>query len=281
MSCRCPRDALWGAQTQRAVENFPISGYRMPRAFIRAVALIKQAAAAANARLGLLDTETADAHLPRAAEAVAGGAHDAEFPIDVFQTGSGTSTNMNANEVIAHLASRDGARVHPNDHVNMGQSSNDVIPTAIHVSAALMLREQLLPALAHLARVIHAKESELDGIVKTGRTHLMDAMPLTLAQELSGWRTQIENGSERLRGCEPRLLALAQGGTAVGTGINAHAEFGQRFCEELSAPDGHCVSTESQLLRIAVGAGCGRRAVGTAQGDCRQSDRRSPTICAG
>jgi len=228
-----PAQALWGAQTQRAVDNFPISGYRMPRAFIRAVALIKQAAAAANARLGLLDSETAT-RISHAAEAVASGAHDAEFPIDVFQTGSGTSSNMNANEVIAHLASRDGTRVHPNDHVNMGQSSNDVIPTAIHVSAALMLREQLLPALSHLARVIHAKETELDGIVKTGRTHLMDAMPLTLTQELSGWRTQIENGSERLRGCEPRLLALAQGGTAVGTGINAHAEFGQRFCEEIS-----------------------------------------------
>ncbi len=228
-----PVHALWGAQTQRAVENFPISGYRMPRAFIRALALIKQAAAAANALLGQLDSETAN-RIARAAEAVASGAHDAEFPIDVFQTGSGTSTNMNANEVIAYLASREGTRVHPNDHVNMGQSSNDVIPTAIHVSAALMLREQLLPALAHLARVIRTKETEVEGIVKTGRTHLMDAMPLTLTQELSGWRTQIENGSERLRGCEPRLLALAQGGTAVGTGINAHAEFGQSFCEELA-----------------------------------------------
>ncbi len=227
-----PAQALWGAQTQRAVENFPISGYRLPRAFIRALALIKQAAAATNLRLGLLDAELA-ARIGRAAEAVVGGAHDAEFPIDVFQTGSGTSSNMNANEVIAHLASRSGGAIHPNDHVNMGQSSNDVIPTAIHVSAALLLREQLHPALMHLALVIGAKEKEVEGIVKTGRTHLMDAMPLTLAQELSGWRTQIENDIERLRSCEPRLLALAQGGTAVGTGINAHMEFGRRFCEEL------------------------------------------------
>jgi fumarate hydratase, class II len=228
-----PANALWGAQTQRAVENFPISGYRLPRGFIRALALIKQAAAAANARLGLLDAEVAT-RIARTAEQVAGGAHDAEFPIDVFQTGSGTSTNMNANEVIAHLAARTGGAVHANDHVNMGQSSNDVIPTAIHVSAALMLHEQLQPALEHLARVIRAKETEVEGIVKTGRTHLMDAMPLTLAQELSGWRTQIENGIERLRSCEPRLLSLAQGGTAVGTGINAHPEFGRRFCEELT-----------------------------------------------
>ncbi|HEX4024615.1 MAG TPA: class II fumarate hydratase [Steroidobacteraceae bacterium] len=227
-----PADALWGAQTQRAAQNFPISGYRLPRAFIRAVALIKQAAAAANARLGLLDEPTA-ALIAAAAAQVAGGTYDAQFPIDVFQTGSGTSTNMNANEVIARLASQDGAKVHPNDHVNMGQSSNDVIPTAIHVSAALMLREQLLPALSQLAGAIRTKESEVGGIVKTGRTHLMDAMPVTLAQELSGWRTQIENGAARLTACEPRLLCLAQGGTAVGTGVNAHPDFGATFCEEL------------------------------------------------
>jgi len=227
-----PADALWGAQTQRAAQNFPVSGYRMPRAFIRALALIKQAAAAANARLGLLDTELAVA-IAGAATQVAAGEHDAHFPLDVFQTGSGTSTNMNANEVIAHLAGRSGARVHPNDHVNMGQSSNDVIPTAIHVSAALLLSEQLIPALEHLVRTLQNKERELDGIVKTGRTHLMDAMPLTFAQELSGWRTQIGNGVARLRACEPRLLCLAQGGTAVGTGINAHADFGAQVCEEL------------------------------------------------
>jgi fumarate hydratase class II len=232
-----PADALWGAQTQRAAQNFPISGYRMPRAFIRAVALIKQAAAAANARLGLLDTQIAVA-IAGATTRIADGEYDAHFPLDVFQTGSGTSTNMNANEVIAHLASRDGRQVHPNDHVNMSQSSNDVIPTAIHVSAALLLREQLLPALHHLVRTLQTKEVELDGIVKTGRTHLMDAMPLTFAQELSGWRTQIENGAARLSGCEPRLLCLAQGGTAVGTGINAHADFGAQFCEELRSLTG-------------------------------------------
>jgi len=227
-----PADALWGAQTQRAAQNFPISGYRLPRAFIRAIALIKQAAAGANASLGLLDQARAAA-IDAAAAQVAGGAHDAQFPLDVFQTGSGTSTNMNANEVIAHLASRPGGSIHPNDHVNMGQSSNDVIPTAIHVSAVLMLREQLLPALAQLADAIRTKEAQVAGIVKTGRTHLMDAMPVTLAQELSGWRTQIENGAARLRACEPRLLCLAQGGTAVGTGINAHADFGATFCRQL------------------------------------------------
>jgi fumarate hydratase class II len=229
---RVPADALWGAQTQRAVENFPISGLRLPRGFIRALALIKQAAAAANARLGLLDRRIAGA-IEAAAAAVASGAHDAGFPIDVFQTGSGTSSNMNANEVIAHLAGKAGVAVHANDHVNMSQSSNDVIPTAIHVSAMLLLHEQLSPALAHLARAIGAKERELEGIVTTGRTHLMDAMPVTLTQELSGWRTQIENGAARLAATEPRLLCLAQGGTAVGTGINAPAEFAGAFCAEL------------------------------------------------
>jgi len=229
---KVPADALWGAQTQRAVENFPISGLRLPRGFIRALALIKQSAAAANARLGLLEPRLASA-IESAAAAVASGAHDDQFPIDVFQTGSGTSSNMNANEVIAHLATRPGAPVHANDHVNMCQSSNDSIPTAIHVSAVLLLREQLLPALTHLAVVIGAKEIELAGIVTTGRTHLMDAMPVTLAQELSGWRTQIENGAARLRATEPRLLCLAQGGTAVGTGINAHPDFSNVFCGEL------------------------------------------------
>jgi fumarate hydratase class II len=234
---RVPAAALWGAQTQRAVNNFPISGRRLPRAFIRAVALIKQAAAAANERLGLLEPSLSRA-IASAAAAVAGGEHDAQFPIDVFQTGSGTSTNMNANEVIAHLAVRAGVAVHPNDHVNMGQSSNDVIPTAIHVSAALLLRELLLPALEHLATVLADKERECAGIVKTGRTHLMDAMPVTLAQELSGWRTQIELGVARLRAVEPRLLRLAQGGTAVGTGINAHPDFGAAFCRELTTLTG-------------------------------------------
>ena len=231
---KVPADALWGAQTQRAVQNFPISGLTLPRAFIRALALIKQAAALVNARLGLLEGKRAAAIATAAAEVAAGG-HDRHFPIDVFQTGSGTSTNMNANEVIAALATRAlGTAVHPNDDVNMGQSSNDAIPTAIHVSAALAVHEELLPALEHLRQVLRAKEAEVAGIVKTGRTHLMDAMPVTLAQEISGWRVQIENGIERVRAVQPRLLALAQGGTAVGTGINAHPQFGAEVCAELA-----------------------------------------------
>jgi fumarate hydratase class II len=235
---KVPAEALWGAQTQRAVENFPISGLTMPREFIAALGLVKQAAARANRALQLLDARTAQAVDAAAAE-VAAGRHDRHFPLDVFQTGSGTSSNMNANEVIAALASRRlGTAVHPNDHVNMGQSSNDVIPTAIHVSAALGVRRELAPALEHLRDVLATKEREVAGIVKTGRTHLMDAMPVTLAQELSGWRTQIENDLARLQSVEPRLLALAQGGTAVGTGINAHPDFGARFAEELAALTG-------------------------------------------
>jgi fumarate hydratase, class II len=235
---KVPTEALWGAQTQRAIQNFPISGASMPREFISALALVKQAAARANGGLKLLEAPVAQA-IDAAAAEVAAGKHNAHFPLDVFQTGSGTSTNMNANEVIAALASRRlGRAVHPNDHVNMGQSSNDSIPTAIHVSAALALRRALLPALEHLREVLEAKEREIGGIVTTGRTHLMDAMPVTLGQELSGWRTQIENGMARLRSVEPRLLALAQGGTAVGTGINTHPDFGRRFCEELAALTG-------------------------------------------
>ena len=233
-----PAEALWGAQTQRAVENFPVSGRRMPRAFIRALGLIKQAAARANAELGLLAEPLARAIGECAAE-VAEGRHDAEFPIDVFQTGSGTSTNMNANEVIAHLAARRlGREVHPNDHINLGQSSNDVIPTAIHVSAALLVRGELMPALDHACGVLEAKAREVGTFVKTGRTHLMDAMPVSLGQELSAWRAQLENGRARLEAVEPRLLALAQGGTAVGTGINAHPDFARVFCGALAASTG-------------------------------------------
>ncbi|MDB6088579.1 MAG: fumarase [Gammaproteobacteria bacterium] len=233
-----PADALWGAQTQRAVQNFPISGLTMPRAFIGALGLVKQAAARANTALELLDEDIARA-IDAAAADVETGQYDSQFPIDVFQTGSGTSTNMNANEVIASLATRRlGRAVHPNDHVNMGQSSNDVIPTTIHVSAALAVRRELVPALEHLRDALRVKEREVGSIVKTGRTHLMDAMPVTLGQELSGWRTQIESGLERLACVEPRLLALAQGGTAVGTGINAHEKFGARFCEALAGLTG-------------------------------------------
>jgi len=235
---RVPADALWGAQTQRAVENFPISGRPLPRAFVRAVGLVKWAAAGANHELGLLEDTLADA-IRAAADEVAEGAHYEQFPVDVFQTGSGTSTNMNANEVIATLATRRAGRpVHPNDHVNMGQSSNDVIPTAIHVSAALELEAALLPALEHLAQVIEAKAVECHEVVKTGRTHLMDAMPVRMSQELGGWASQVRAGLDRVRGTRSRLRRLAQGGTAVGTGINAHEAFGERFAAQLAQRTG-------------------------------------------
>ncbi len=233
-----PETAYWGAQTQRAVNNFPISGLAMPRAFIRALGLIKWAAAGANSELGLMASGTAVA-IQAAANEVAAGNHDAQFPIDVFQTGSGTSSNMNANEVIAHLAAENlGANVHPNDDVNMGQSSNDVIPTAVHVSAAIALAEELLPALAHLEETLQAKATETAEVVKTGRTHLMDAMPVSLAQEIGGWRSQILHAIERLQDVLPRLCQLAQGGTAVGTGINAHPKFGAKVAVLLSETSG-------------------------------------------
>jgi fumarate hydratase class II len=229
-----PADALWGAQTQRAVDNFPISGLTMPRSFIRALGLVKWAAAGANSELGLLTGPRAAA-IQKAAAAVADGEHDAHFPVDVFQTGSGTSSNMNANEVISRLARQYGVDdIHPNDDVNMGQSSNDVIPTAIHVSAALDVTEKLLPALEHLAEVLGDKAKENADVVKTGRTHLMDAMPVTLGQELDAWKTQVEHGAERIRAVMPRLCALAQGGTAVGSGINAHPKFGSKVATLLA-----------------------------------------------
>jgi len=229
-----PADALWGAQTQRAIQNFPTSGLRMPRAFIRALALIKHAAAGANAELGDLPPPVAKA-IQQASLEAATGRYDNQFPVDVFQTGSGTSSNMNANEVIATLATRIlGAAVHPNDQVNMSQSSNDVVPTAIHVSAALVLGEHLLPALHSLREVLAARCAEFADVVKTGRTHLMDAMPITLAQELSAWVSQIAAAESRLSSVTPRLYALAQGGTAVGTGINARPKFGAVFARHLA-----------------------------------------------
>lgn len=234
---KVPEQALWGAQTQRAVDNFPISGLTMPRAFIRALGLIKWAAAGANGELGLLPTAKARA-IQLAAMEVVSGDHDRHFPVDVFQTGSGTSSNMNANEVIARLASQHCTVVHPNDDVNMGQSSNDVIPTAIHVSAALVVTEELLPALMYLQEVLEAKAHETDGIVKTGRTHLMDAMPVRMGQELSGWASQISHARARLSECLPRVCRLAQGGTAVGTGINAHPKFGAKVAVLLSEQTG-------------------------------------------
>ena len=229
-----PADALWGAQTQRAMQNFPISGLLMPRPFIAALGLVKWAAAGANAELGLLTARKAMS-IQEAALEVAAGDHDRHFPVDVFQTGSGTSSNMNANEVIAMLATKKhGNQIHPNDHVNMSQSSNDVIPTCVHVSAAMTIQGALLPALNYLSSVLDNKARETDGIVKTGRTHLMDAMPITLGQELDGWRSQIEHAGERLQDTMQRLTGLAQGGTAVGTGINAHPEFGVKVATLLS-----------------------------------------------
>ncbi len=229
-----PAAALWGAQTQRAIQNFPPSGLRMPRAFIRALGLIKRAAAGANAQLGDMAPDLAAA-IQSAALDVALGKFDDQFPVDVFQTGSGTSSNMNANEVIATLAGRRlGRPVHPNDHVNMSQSSNDVVPTAIHVGAALLLKENLLEALRRLSALLERRVRDFRGVVKTGRTHLMDALPITLAQELGGWQAQIDKDSARLNATMPRLLALAQGGTAVGTGINARPEFAALFARQLA-----------------------------------------------
>ncbi len=223
-----PEDALWAAQTQRAVDNFPISGIAMPRQFIAALGLVKWAAAGANSELGLMTPDKAAA-IQKVAMAVAEGEYDRHFPIDVFQTGSGTSSNMNANEVIARLATEElGSEVHPNDDVNMSQSSNDVIPTCVHVSSALLIHEKLLPALAHLSKTLHQKADATRDIVKTGRTHLMDAMPITVGQELDGWRSQIDHAIDRLNETMKRLTGLAQGGTAVGTGVNAHPKFGEK-----------------------------------------------------
>ena len=233
-----PAAALWGAQTQRAVNNFRISGTVMPAPFITALARVKWAAAGANAELGLMPSARAMA-IQQAAQQIIDGDHLDAFPVDVFQTGSGTSTNMNANEVIARLASDiAGAPVHPNDDVNMGQSSNDVIPTAIHVSAALGVRQRLLPALRHLADVLEEKAASVESVVKTGRTHLMDAMPVRMSQELGAWRQQVLSGASRVESTMPRLTQLAQGGTAVGSGINAHPRFGSKVATLLSEQTG-------------------------------------------
>jgi fumarate hydratase, class II len=230
---KVPADALWGAQTQRAVENFPVSGLTVPREFIRALGLVKSAAAEANAKLGHMPKVQAAA-IRKAAEKVIAGEVDDQFPIDIFQTGSGTSSNMNANEVIAHIAHRDSGRmVHPNDDVNYGQSSNDVIPTAIHVSATLTASEQLLPALKHLKKAIDKRARQLAKVAKTGRTHLMDAMPVTFGQELSGWSAQVASAIERIEDALKRMRRLPLGGSAVGTGINADPKIGPAVAAEL------------------------------------------------
>jgi fumarate hydratase class II len=230
---RVPTDALYRAQTQRAVENFPISGTRLERSHIEALARIKKAAALANAELGVLDANLAAA-IVAAADEVAAGLHDRDFPIDVFQTGSGTSSNMNANEVIATLATaRLGREVHPNDHVNASQSSNDVFPTSVHVAATAGVVHDLIPALEHLAGTLAAKSTEFADVVKSGRTHLMDATPVTLGQEFGGYAAAIRYGIERLQTALPRAAEVPLGGTAVGTGINTPAGFPQRVIELL------------------------------------------------
>jgi len=231
---RVPGEALWGAQTQRALQNFPISGQPIPRGLIRSLGLIKAAAAEVNVGLALLPKGVAKA-IRSAALQVAAGEYDAHFPIDIYQTGSGTSSNMNANEVISNLASASGkVRVHANDHVNLGQSSNDVIPTAIRVSAQLAVVEELLPALKHLRQTIDRRGRSLAKVVKTGRTHLMDAMPLTFQQEFSAWSAQLKSAEDRLQDSLKRLRRLPLGGTAIGTGINADPRFGARVARALS-----------------------------------------------
>ncbi|MEV7072637.1 class II fumarate hydratase [Streptomyces sp. NPDC093990] len=269
---RVPADAKWRAQTQRAVENFPISGQRIERAHIEALARIKGAAAKVNARLNVLDKDIAEA-IQEAAEEVAEGKWDAHFPIDVFQTGSGTSSNMNTNEVIATLASErlgDGRDVHPNDHVNASQSSNDVFPSSIHIAATAAVTRDLVPALQHLADALTRKSEEFADVVKSGRTHLMDATPVTLGQEFGGYAAQVRYGIERLEASLPRLAELPLGGTAVGTGINTPPGFSAAVIEEVArttglplteardhfeaqgARDG-IVETSGQLRTIAVG----------------------------
>jgi len=230
-----PADAMYGASTARAVENFPVSGLRFPREFIRALAQIKLAAATVNQDLGRLKKSRAQL-IRKAAQEVADGDWDSQFVLDIFQTGSGTSTNMNANEVIAHRCAQINAneQIHPNDDVNMGQSSNDVIPTAMHLAATDLLVNALIPAVRHLHAVLETKAAETDDAVKIGRTHLMDATPVTLGQEISGWARQVELGIKRLESVLPRITELAQGGTAVGTGLNTHPEFGRRMATELS-----------------------------------------------
>ncbi|MEF1226053.1 class II fumarate hydratase [Vibrio fortis] len=231
---KVPANALYQAQTQRAADNFSFSSHTMPASFIQALAFIKQAAANTNAQLGHLEGDIAHAIID-ASQEIIDGQHLEQFPVDVYQTGSGTSSNMNANEVIATLASRAlQGDVSPNDHVNMGQSSNDVVPTAIQVSVALTVEKQLLPALAHLSDVLATKQMQVADVVKTGRTHLMDAMPITLSQELGGWKFQIDHAKQGIESSLEAVKALAQGGTAVGTGINADPRFADAFAHNLS-----------------------------------------------
>ena len=243
-----PQDALYQAQTQRAINNFPISGLTMPSAFIQALAYIKQAAARTNLDLKLIDNKTAHAIIDSCQLIIDGKYHD-QFPIDIFQTGSGTSSNMNANEVIATLASQQlGSTISPNDDVNRGQSSNDAIPTAIQVSVSLTCHHQLLPALQHLEQVLADKSQQLNDCIKTGRTHLMDAMPITFGQELSGWQSQIEHARRGIELSLDNVSALAQGGTAVGTGINTHPHFAAIFTKNIAIATALPFTTSSNFF---------------------------------
>ena len=238
---KVPENAKYGAQTQRAHDNFPISGIRFTRAFIKALGIIKKNAAQVNFELGLLDQEISKA-IQGAAQEIIDGKHDTEFVVDIFQTGSGTSSNMNANEVVARLANESFPNlktpVHPNDHVNFGQSSNDVIPTAIRISTVIELKEKFIPALKHLALTFDQKGSEYKHVVKTGRTHLMDAMPITIAQQFGGYARQLRLGIDRIQDAMVRLSELPQGGTAVGTGINTHTDFASEFAKNVSKQTG-------------------------------------------
>jgi fumarate hydratase class II len=245
---KVPQNAKFGAQTQRAADNFPISGIGFNRAFIQALGIIKKSAAKANAGLNLLDTEVSLA-IQQACDQVIDGSLDDQFVIDIFQTGSGTSSNMNTNEVISHVANEKHPNlqtpVHPNDHVNFGQSSNDVIPTAIRISSVVYIQQELLPALAYLAEAFDAKGAEYAHVVKTGRTHLMDAMPVTIAQQFSGYSRQLRLGMDRITDALVRLTELPQGGTAVGTGINTDAKFGELFAKEVASETG-CAFKEAE-----------------------------------
>ncbi|WP_047042627.1 class II fumarate hydratase [Vibrio mexicanus] len=268
---KVPLNALYQAQTQRAVDNFHFSKHVMPQGFIQALAYIKQTAAMTNAQLGLLEGDIAQA-ISDAAQSIIDGEHLEHFPVDVFQTGSGTSSNMNANEVIATLASELlGDDVSPNDHVNMGQSSNDVVPTAIQVSTVLAIELQLSPALNHLKSTLEAKRQEVGQVVKTGRTHLMDAMPITFDQELGGWQYQIEQAQKGIESALENVKALAQGGTAVGTGINADPRFAAKFADnvaqttrtDFSASDNFFYNLSSQDAIVALSGQLKTAAVAT------------------
>jgi fumarate hydratase class II len=261
-----PEEALYGPQTARAVANFPVSGWRMPTGFLRALARVKRAAARVNADLGRLDPDRAGRIAAAAAEALA-GTHDAHFPVDVFQTGSGTSSNMNMNEVLAAranaLGGKDAAPVHPNDHVNAGQSSNDIVPTALHLALALALREELIPALGALEETLRAKAGEWEGLVTIGRTHLQDATPVTWSQIVSGWAHHVREARDALAGAIHDLSALPAGGTAVGTGLNAHPDFGARLAAALAEETGLPLREAADHVALQAGRDAVLRTSGT------------------